>query len=234
MTTFDHIKQLATDMFSADPIETHPLIDMIARDLLSPQEARAVALQIYHVVDHFPRFLAAMLGNLADVSMRMPLVENLYAEHGRMNLDEVHVHTYRDFLSALGITAEEIDASVPGVGATAYVRAIMDLCGRQSPPEGLAALGVIEECVARVSPIVSNYGQRYQARSADATAHFGLHETLDLEHADELYELAARCYVGPARAEVERGLQLGFYYHRRLYTDLLAEVLSGAALRRAA
>ncbi len=220
MDAFGHVKRLAADRFAAEPIETHPLMEAIAHDRLSDDAARAVALQIFFVVDHFPRFLAAMLANLDDLELRMPLVENLFVEHGRGRRDEVHVHTYRQFLHALGIGSDDIDRSVPGVGVIAYVRGVMDLCGRQPHPEGLAALAVVEECVARVSPIVGAFARRRGASGPGAHAHFGVHETLDLEHADELYELAARCWDRQPDA-VERGLALGGYYQRRLYTDLL-------------
>ena len=44
-----------------------------------------------------------------------------------------------------------------------------------------------------------------------------------MTHADEIYGIAATVFHGETRPLVERGLALGMYYHRRLYTDLLEE-----------
>jgi pyrroloquinoline quinone (PQQ) biosynthesis protein C len=203
-----------------DPIEAHPLFRRMERDELSPEEARAIALDVYHVVDAFPRFLAALLARIADHRLRMPIVENLYCEHGRMDPHEIHVVTYRAFLRALGLDDDRIDESEPGLPATVYVRAVMDLCARAPLPEALAALGVIEEIVARVSPIVGRFGLRHAA-GRDAGSHFSVHESLDLSHADELYDLAARAAGDADARDVARGIALGRYYQRRLYGDLL-------------
>ena len=106
---------------------------------------RIIGLQIFHVVDHFPRFLAALLTSIPDYRMRMPLVENLFEEHGRMSEKAVHVETYRDFLKSLGLSAKDIEASRPLIPVIAYNRAVTDLCLHHPFPEGLGALGVIEE-----------------------------------------------------------------------------------------
>lgn len=220
------IKASARALFEADPIERHPLMVALAARELSIDEMRRAALQIGHVVDHFPRLLAAMLSNLPDWRLRMPLADNLFEEHGRMNPRLVHAETYRRFLSGLGIGEGEIAASRPSVPVLAYDRAVLDLCMHHPPEEGLGALGVIEEIVARVSPIVSRSVP--PSGVTNATGHFSDHEVLDLTHADEIYDLAEHLVASNGgRDRAERGLELGWYYHRRLYTDVLALVRGG-------
>jgi pyrroloquinoline quinone (PQQ) biosynthesis protein C len=207
----------ARKLFETDPIERHPLFVELERGGLSIDAMRTVALQIHHVVDHFPRLLAAMLANMPDYRMRMPLVENLVEEHGRMDVSRVHVETYRAFLEGLGIDREALARSRPAICVLAYDRALFDLCVHHPRAEGLGALGVVEEIVARVSPVVAR-----SVRSANASlGHFADHEVLDLSHADEIYELAAR-EAAEHLPLVIQGMRLGWYYHRRLYTDLLA------------
>ena len=220
------VKAHATRLFAAAPIERHPLFAALAARELTPAQVRAIALQIFHVVDAFPRLLAAVLCNVPDWRLRMCLVENLWEEHGRGDPARVHVETYRAFLHALGIGDEEITASRPGVAATIYLRAVRDLCIEQPYPEALAALGAIEEVVARASPLVSRYAIRAAGIAPDAARHFGDHETLDIAHADELYDLAARIWDRDPAAHVgiERGVALGLTHHRRLYSDLISEV----------
>jgi len=216
------IKAAARELFDRNPIERHPLFVELAEGNLSIDQVRAVALQIHHVVDHFPRLLAAIVANLGDYRMRMPLVENLFEEHGRMDPARVHVETYRAFLAGLGIDRVAVANSRPAICALAYNRAVLDLCLHHPHAEGLGALGVIEEIVARVSPIVARHVR--SIRGGDSSlGHFSDHEVLDLSHADEIYELASGAIArGERRELVHQGMRLGWYSHRRLYTDLLS------------
>ncbi|MFY0545534.1 TenA family transcriptional regulator [Brevibacillus sp. H7] len=224
MTRFEQIKELTSKLFHQQQVELHPLFVHMRENRFTPLQAKAAALQIYHVVEYFPRFLSAILTNIPDYRLRMPLVENLFEEHGRMNEKRVHLETYKQFLTGIGVTAEELATSEPIVPVIAYNRAITDLCLHHPYAEGLAALGVIEEIVARVSPIVGRYALSHYEKEKQDLSHFTDHETLDVTHANEIYELAARIYEGENRPLIERGLQLGMYYHTRLYTDILTHV----------
>lgn len=51
--------------------------------------------------------------------------------------------------------------------------------------------------------------------------HFTDHEILDVQHANEIYEVVAMEYEGQHKEAIDRGLHLGMYYHSRLYTDIL-------------
>jgi hypothetical protein len=136
-----------------------------------------------------------------------------------MDVARVHVETYRAFLEGLGVDREALARSRPAICVLAYDRALFDLCLHHPRAEGLGALGVVEEIVARVSPVVARSVRA--ARGNTSLGHFADHEVLDLSHADEIYELAS----GEADAHlplVLQGMRLGWYYHRRLYTDLLA------------
>lgn len=219
---YEALKGLTVELFARQSVETHPLFQLLESERLTAEESRAIGLDIYHVVDAFPRFLSGVLTHMHDFRERMDLVENLYAEHGRMRVEHVHVVTYRHFLHALGLDDARIDASEPGLAAEVYVRGLLALCKKDDPAEALGALGVIEEIVARVSPIVGRYGTRRLAAGESQGSHFSVHEALDLSHADEIYTLAARTAARGREKEVRRGIALGFYYQTRLYTDLVA------------
>lgn len=216
------VRMAARPLFIESPIEGHPLFVSMETQALDGVQARAIALDIHHVVEHFPRFLSAVITSIGDFRQRMKLVQNLYAEHGAMNPAHVHLVTYQGFLRALGISEATLVSHEPSIGAVAYVRAVLSLCQREDPSEALAALAVIEEVVARVSPIVGRWGQRHGATGAPAESHFNVHEKLDLSHAEEIYELAGHFWES-REASVRRGLALGMYYQRRLYSDLMEQ-----------
>jgi pyrroloquinoline-quinone synthase len=203
-------------------IERHPLFAALTAGALDGDAERRVALEIFHVVAAFPRFLSALLTAIEDWRLRMELVSNLFEEHGRMNPDHVHLVTYEHFLLALGVSEATIAAAEPDLPSLCYTRAVLDLCARQPIAEALGALAVIEEIVARVSPSVAAFGKMRAAGSGRSVGtHFGSHAVLDVTHANEIYAVALRLPPESFPA-VERGMRLGMYYHRRLYDDLFA------------
>lgn len=224
MERFKELKRVSDEMFKNKNIEEHPLFLAINNNEFTIKQRKEIALQIYHVVLYFPRFLSAIITNMPDFVMRMPLVENLFEEHGKMNPVYVHSETYKEFLKGIGISEEEIAASKPIVPVLAYNRAITDLCLHYNYLEGLAALGVIEEIVARVSPIIGQFAKKTYGSDNKSLIHFTDHETLDVQHANEIYEVVATQYIEGNKETIERGLQFGMYYHSRLYTDLLEAV----------
>ncbi len=221
MDKFLALKQVTDQMFSEEQIENHPFFQAIKNNEFDFEKTKKIALQIYHVVLHFPRFLSAILTNMPDYKMRMPLVENLFEEHGKMNEKFVHSETYKEFLKGIGVSELDIYESKPIVPVIAYNRAITDLCLHYYYLEGLAALGVIEEIVARVSPIVGLYAKNSYGSENKSLVHFTDHEILDVQHANEIYEVVALEYGEQYKENIHRGLQFGMYYHSRLYTDIL-------------
>jgi pyrroloquinoline-quinone synthase len=224
MDRFQQLKFVTNELFSGQPIEQHPFFTAIQRGRLSERQIKEAALQIYHVVLYFPRFLSAILTNIPDYQTRMPLVENLFEEHGKMKEPFVHSETYRNFLLGIGLTETEIRKSEPNIPVIAYNRAIVDLCLHHPFLEGLSALGVIEEIVARVSPIVGQFARIEYGSNKDELKHFTDHETLDVVHANEIYEVISKYYFGNHKPLIHRGLKLGMYYHRRLYTDIYEHI----------
>ncbi|WP_099353340.1 TenA family transcriptional regulator [Fredinandcohnia onubensis] len=221
MEKFVELKNVTDGMFQVEKIERHPLFVALAKGEFSEEQQKEIALQIYHVVLYFPRFLSAILTNMSDFRMRMPLVENLFEEHGKMNEKYVHSETYKQFLKGIGISEEEMNESEPCIPVLAYNRALTDLCLHYHYLEGLAALGVIEEIVARVSPLVGQFAKNTYGNENKSLVHFTDHEVLDVQHANEIYEVVAQGYEGEQKRIIERGLKFGMYYHSRMYTDIL-------------
>jgi pyrroloquinoline quinone (PQQ) biosynthesis protein C len=227
VTALDAVKECARAVFAREPIERHAFLVALERDELSAAQVRAIALQIFHVVDHFPRLLSALATNVPDWPRRLPVVENLWEEHGRRDPALVHVETYKRFLGSIGVEPAAIASNAPATAVIAYNRALRDLCLHYDYAEAFGALGVVEEIVARVSPIVARYATAKRGVARHELVHFADHEVLDVGHANEFYELAAT-EMERARAAIVRGMELGYYYHSRLYTDLLAAARAAA------
>ncbi|MCX6130609.1 MAG: iron-containing redox enzyme family protein, partial [Proteobacteria bacterium] len=175
--TLGPIAQDIESLFAVAAIDQHPLFKAAINGSLSVTQRGMASLQILHVVRAFPRFLSAIITNLEDLHARIPLVGNLLEEHGHLDASKAHVKAYEAFLLSNGCTQDLIDASRPAAPVIAYTRAIIDLCLHYPWQQGLAALGVIEDIVARVSPVVNSLSGKAETHFFDA------HEQLDVGHA---------------------------------------------------
>jgi pyrroloquinoline quinone (PQQ) biosynthesis protein C len=219
VTMNDVLRTMTDRIFQAQPVENHPLFRLLVAGRLARHEERAVGLDVYHVTAAFPRFLAAVAARIEDGARRAPFVENLCCEQGGANGDLAHLISYTRYLQGLGIPAQTIEQSRPSIAALAYIRSLFDLCAHQRLAEAVAALAVIEDIVARVSPTLVAYA-RARTGNAEAGEHFALHEQLDRAHAEQTY---AECRLDHAiePEAVIRGLALGLHYQWRLYSDLV-------------
>jgi pyrroloquinoline quinone (PQQ) biosynthesis protein C len=201
---------------------TEPMMDAISKDALSLPDYQLAALQTLHVVRFFPRFLAALLSNIDDMTVRMPVLENLLEEHGHLDATKSHLVFYQQFLQIVGVDAQEQLESKPEAFVIAYNRGVLDLCSRYHWCEGLAALSVIEEIVAMVSSIIQELAIK-KIPAAGKEKFFGSHSELDIGHAKDMRAALAPFYESH-KCEIERGFQLGAYYHTRFYEDLWKKI----------
>ncbi|ACE06558.1 hypothetical protein Aasi_1234 [Candidatus Amoebophilus asiaticus 5a2] len=215
--------ELVDKLYQIYPTVNHKLIVNISTLSYNLEEVHYIAKNIYYVVKNFPRFLSAITANMDNYLARMPLVENLFEEHGRMNLDHVHLRSYINFLNQIGIPTHDLDSFEPCAGVIAYVRSVLDLCLHYNYLEGLAALGVIEDIVHQVSPIIGQTTKKHIS-NINRVSHFSEHEVLDEQHSKEIYELLK--YNNEQEKQlIARGLTLGAYYHSKLYTDIVDALL---------
>jgi pyrroloquinoline quinone (PQQ) biosynthesis protein C len=216
-----HLAPLVDSLLVEHSPTVHPLFQLLQQDALDARERRGIGLDVYHVTAAFPRFLAAVVARIDDAQRRAPWVENLYCEQGGANPARAHLLSYRTFLRELAIDDAAIDRSRPGLAALCYSRALFDLCAQQPLAEAKAALSIIEDIVARVSPTLIEYA-RARSGIQDAGEHFVIHSELDQDHAAMSYRECERDLPRAAQL-VERGLALGHHYQWQFYSQLVEQ-----------
>jgi pyrroloquinoline quinone (PQQ) biosynthesis protein C len=173
------------------------------------------------VLHFFPRFLAALISNIEHHNERLDLVGNLLEEHGHLKEEHFHITPYLAFLGGIGVSSEEVRRSRPIPGVVAYTRGVYDLCLHYPYLQGVAALGVIEQIVAMVSPIVTLAALEGGFIPKDKLVHFDGHAVFDVTHAQEIYRIAAPYFDRTDNREhISLGLALGMYYHLHAYEDI--------------
>ena len=156
--------------------ETEPLLrgvieHVFVRDTsngLLPREALVrFAEQEHHYVRGIYDYFAMCVLQAPDLDMKEWFIEVASREVGYLGL-------YRNFLQALGISAEALRTSQPLPGALAATNYQFRLAGCATPGENMAALLMIEESWAEVCRRIHQGLQTHYELPAEAVAGFNI------------------------------------------------------------
>ncbi len=116
----------------------HPVLRGVAS--LGRSELQILGREYALVCAHFPRLIAAVAANVPNDVTRLPLVENLWEEHGSGNLGLSHRTLFGRFLLAVDISGEPQPSEVSG-STRRYIKEVSEICQNGHFLEGLGALG---------------------------------------------------------------------------------------------
>ncbi len=179
-------------------------------------------LQFFAAVAHFSRPMAVLASRLPRASQRLPLVENVFDEHGRGTLSQGHEHTFRTLLERLGAPAARVDALISWHEVRAFNLALTGLAAFEDPLTGLAVFGIIEDLFSGISLALGRGIVERGWLDAAQVVHYPTHADLDELHAEGfIQQLDAPHDADAASAQViEQGLALGGHLFLGLYEDL--------------
>jgi thiaminase len=170
----DFVRQLRHD---TDPLMRLVTEHVFVRDTINgllPREALVrFAEQEHHYVRGIYDYFAMCVLQAPDLDMKEWFIEVASREVGYLGL-------YRNFLQALGISAESLRASQPLPGALAATNYQFRLAGSATPGENMAAVLMIEESWAEVCQCIHQALQTQYDLPAEAVAGFDI-PPLDVE-----------------------------------------------------
>jgi len=148
---------------------------------LPVQRLHNYAVQYYHHVAAFPRYLSGIHARCEDLLTRQALLENLIdEEHGGEN----HPELWLRFAEALGVARKTVFAAEPLPAARALVDTFIHLTQDQPLPAGLAALYVYESQIPAVGAAkIAGLRRFYGVTSEDGLRFFRVHREADPHHA---------------------------------------------------
>ncbi|MGE0709107.1 MAG: iron-containing redox enzyme family protein [Planctomycetota bacterium] len=201
-----------------------------AHDASTTREAfLATQVPFRFAVESFSQALAAILARMPRVESRIRVAENVAEEHGHGNVAFSHKYTYREYLLAMGASAEQLEEPCP-IWVTAFNHALRNLCLAQEYEVGAAALGMIEHLYTGISDRIARLIHARGWVEPDTQRHYAVHAVLDVTHARELLEVAEPGWDSPrTRSYAALGLLLGAYHFWTLYQDLLPDLAEGPA-----
>jgi thiaminase len=164
----DFVKQLRRD---TEPLMRRITDHVFVRDTVNgllPQEALVrFAEQEHHYVRGIYDYFAMCVLQAPDLDMKEWFIEVAGREVGYLGL-------YRNFLQALGVSAETLRASQPLPGALAATNYQFRLAGSATPGENMAAVLMIEESWAEVCRRIHQALQTQYDLPAQAVAGFDI------------------------------------------------------------
>ncbi len=219
-TSPHRVDELVDAVLSRFAVSQNAYLRDLTGGTMSREQFVGSQLQFCHAVDYFSRPMAVLASRLPHAEQRVSILHNVWEEHGEGNLAFHHGTTFRKFLGVLIGAEPSITAPGPAVGM--FNATLAGVCGTDEPLAGVAALGIIERMFADISAVIGSSVVERGWVAREELVHYATHETLDLEHADEFFEIARRGWDAgrDARAAFERGLWLGAYAFDQFYRGL--------------
>lgn len=211
-----------TTLKSAHELRHHPYFKALERGELDRDLFIQTQVQFLHAVSLFPRAVALLATRMTRPAHRAPLLSNVYEEHGEGDLEQGHERTFLTLLSRLGCDEPALERVAMWPQVRAFNAMFMGICAHDHVLTGVAMVGMFEDLFSGIS---TRMGQGMCAAGwlePSQLVHYSVHEALDIEHARELYQVAAPFYGDPgARYAIDQGLELGIYALLNLFEQLL-------------
>lgn len=186
----DFFKHLESELKpKIDQILNHPFLERIASGKLTKEQLKFFTLQYSIYCAYFPRFLSAAAANVPDDRTRMPIMENLWEEHGEGKIEASHRVLFENYAKGLGLTQKDLVEASPLPNTRACVENLLDLCEEGHFLESLGALGPGTEFFTTAEYLKILEGLRKHDVFSEEDLEFWIvHTALDEEHYSEMID----------------------------------------------
>ncbi len=226
------VKEAAELVLSRAGMARNEYLRALEDGLMTLPGFRRTQEQFYFAVVFYPRPMAALAARLPEPEERIEVLHNLVEEHGDFREGAFHKNTFRAFLESIGSEPTAVAKAAVWPELRAFNAALAASCALDEIEVGAACMGIIELAFAGISSRIGAAVLRRGWVPEGRLAHYSLHASLDLRHAEDFFKILEPAWADPRRRTyVERGLELGAYLFNRLYADLHRKSLPSAARR---
>jgi pyrroloquinoline-quinone synthase len=178
----------------------HPFYQAWTCGELTREDLQMYSAQYYKHINAFPEYLAKLETRLPDGTLRSTIKENREDELGSMSPDgRPHSDLWLDFAEGMGVSKEEVDATIPLPEISQLVDSFENLAAHGQTIEALSAFCAYESQVPRIAKEKAlGLKQRYEA-DTKTCKYFAVHTTADVEHTKVWKHLIENEIDGDAR-----------------------------------
>ena len=172
-----------------DKILHHPFLKRIDDAWLNKEQLKYFVEQYSVYCRYFPRFLSAAAANIPDDKTRMPIVENLWEEHGEGRIEKSHRILYNNFAASLGLSVEDLNKVEPLATTQICCENLINLCHDGHFLESLGALGPGTEFFTNEEYSIIERGlKKYDFLTDEDVYFWTVHISLDEDHYSEMID----------------------------------------------
>ena len=165
----------------------HPFLQRIRSAALTRKQLQFFVEQ-YHIYNsYFPRLLGALAANITDDKTRLPIIENLWEEHGSGILEHSHRVLYERFAHAVGLDENDLAKVEPLSTTSICCEHLLETCMQDDFIRSLGVLGPGTEYFTNdeYQLIVDGLSQ-YDFLSESDLEFWTVHISLDVDHYDDM------------------------------------------------
>ena len=167
-----------------------------------------------YAVDEWSRVLAKITAYVPTYNERRVLVANLYDEN---NGSVSHVETFENFVALVHSLVDSITHCEQSLNHTKqFVMSLRAIADSHDWIYAVSALGMIEYTYVTVSRYIREYVSQHTTQDIP---HFTLHETIDVDHATQLFGLVAKYYTSHHN-QIISGINTGYHMFDEFFTGI--------------
>lgn len=219
--------RLVDEVLSDIEYRDNPFFAQLQGGGFSREDFLETQYQFHAAVVFFSRPMAALAAKIPDAALRMPIVRNVWEEHGEGDAARMHGATFVRFLSRLsGLSQADVEGELARRPLWPEVRAFNTLlvgaCVLDDYLVGAGVLGMVERMFGEISSWIGRSVVARGFMTAEHLVHYDVHETLDQRHAADFFAvLHSQWHAGAReRYQIEQGLRMGAIAFDQLYARL--------------
>jgi pyrroloquinoline quinone (PQQ) biosynthesis protein C len=203
---------------------SHPIVTLHDTPQ-SPEIVSFILMSMYKVVVPFTGVLCTLGGRAPDLRSRFALMDNLYEEMGRGNIDVAHPMLYLQMLASIGIDERAADCQSMLPSIRRINEHLFTVVEEQPFPVGCAVLAAAEAAIPPLFPVLAAMA-RAAFREIDM-AFFERHGARDVGHSDDASMLFAVSADASHFALAERAFMLDLDYRAEMLDEWMSAVARG-------
>ncbi|RBB33077.1 iron-containing redox enzyme family protein [Burkholderia reimsis] len=205
----------------------NPYFKSLCSGEMSKQQFLRSQVEFASMVHFFSRPMAQVIANVPDPLPRVALVGNLWEEHGKGVKENVHGKTILTLIDRLGGDSAQIDLSQPTPNARIFNETLRSVSSFEDYRFSTATFAGIERAFVDISTMIFQSIVAHGWLPAERITHYGLHRTLDIEHAEDFLKVVNQDWNN-ARSQdlIKNGIRFGSRLFANTYIGFYNDMLN--------